>query len=173
MKTIEIAELRKDKWREYLKGKELVVGYAQMPGGKVGVGVVGEFLVCLAYVDDVELHMKERLDVKVVKYDDGIVRRTLEKLKAGEGKLLLVGSEFERAIWKVLLKILPGQTVSYQWVADQVGKAKAVRAVGSAIGRNPIAYWVPCHRVVRSDGGMGGYAYGLEIKQQLLQLETA
>ncbi|MEO9635866.1 MAG: methylated-DNA--[protein]-cysteine S-methyltransferase [Parasphingorhabdus sp.] len=81
------------------------------------------------------------------------------------------GTAFQEAVWRELRKIPEGETRSYADVAAAIGKPKAVRAVGSANGANNVAVLIPCHRVVRSDGTMGGYAYGLEIKQLLLEKE--
>ncbi|HOW35496.1 MAG TPA: MGMT family protein [Candidatus Omnitrophota bacterium] len=76
--------------------------------------------------------------------------------------------------WKVLAataKIPLGQTRSYQWIAKAIGKPQAVRAVGQALGRNPFPLIIPCHRVVKSDGSLGGYAGGSKMKMNLLRLE--
>ncbi|ATW05539.1 bifunctional transcriptional regulator/O6-methylguanine-DNA methyltransferase [Sphingorhabdus sp. YGSMI21] len=81
------------------------------------------------------------------------------------------GTAFQEAVWQELRKIPEGETRSYADIAAAIGKPKAVRAVGSANGANHVAVLIPCHRVVRSDGTMGGYAYGLEIKQMLLEKE--
>ena len=82
------------------------------------------------------------------------------------------GTAFQEAVWQELRKIPEGETRSYADIAAAIGKPKAVRAVGSANGANHVAVLIPCHRVVRSDGTMGGYAYGLEIKQRLLEKEA-
>ncbi len=81
------------------------------------------------------------------------------------------GTAFQEAVWQELRKIPEGETRSYADIAAAIGKPKAVRAVGSANGANHVAVLIPCHRVVRSDGTMGGYAYGLEIKAGLLEKE--
>lgn len=84
-----------------------------------------------------------------------------------------IGTYLQRKIWDAISMIEPGKTVSYKDIAIQIGNPKAVRAVGSACGANPIAIIVPCHRVVRSDGSDGGYRWGLEIKRKLLQREAS
>jgi len=83
------------------------------------------------------------------------------------------GTAFQEAVWKELQKIPLGETRSYAQIAAAIGKPKAVRAVGSANGANNVAVLIPCHRVVRSDGTLGGYAYGLDIKKGLLKREAA
>jgi AraC family transcriptional regulator of adaptative response/methylated-DNA-[protein]-cysteine methyltransferase len=81
------------------------------------------------------------------------------------------GTAFQEAVWQELRRIPPGETRSYAQVAAAVGKPGAVRAAGSANGANNVAVLIPCHRVIRSDGSLGGYAYGLPIKQALLDKE--
>jgi AraC family transcriptional regulator, regulatory protein of adaptative response / methylated-DNA-[protein]-cysteine methyltransferase len=81
------------------------------------------------------------------------------------------GTAFQEAVWEQLRRIPSGETRSYAQIAAAVGKPGAVRATGSANGANSVAVLIPCHRVVRSDGTLGGYAYGLGIKQQLLEKE--
>lgn len=81
------------------------------------------------------------------------------------------GTAFQEAVWRELRKIPPGETRSYGQIAAAIGKPGAVRAAGSANGANHVAVLIPCHRVVRSDGSMGGYAYGEEIKRELLRRE--
>lgn len=83
------------------------------------------------------------------------------------------GTEFQRKVWKALRGIPAGQTRTYTQVAHAVGHPQAVRAVASACAANPLAVLVPCHRVLRSDGGWGGYRWGVERKQQLLMQEGA
>lgn len=83
------------------------------------------------------------------------------------------GTPFQRQVWDELRTTRPGQSVSYQQLADSVGRPRAVRAVGSACGRNLVAPIVPCHRVLRHDGSLGGYYYGLGIKRWLLDHEAA
>lgn len=81
------------------------------------------------------------------------------------------GTDFQRQVWKVLRSIPAGQTRTYTEVAQAMGRPQAVRAVASACAANPLAVLVPCHRVLRSDGGWGGYRWGIARKQQLLLLE--
>jgi methylated-DNA-[protein]-cysteine S-methyltransferase len=83
------------------------------------------------------------------------------------------GGPFLQAVWRVMRQIPPGQTRSYSELAAEAGRPEAVRAVGQACARNRVAPFVPCHRVVRSDGSLGGYAYGLPVKRALLDFEGA
>jgi methylated-DNA-[protein]-cysteine S-methyltransferase len=81
-------------------------------------------------------------------------------------------TRFQQDVWEVARTIPHGQTRSYGWVAEQLGKRRAVRAVGQALGKNPLPIIVPCHRVVRGDGSLGGFSGGLEMKRLLLRLEN-
>ena len=83
----------------------------------------------------------------------------------------LHGTQFQQDVWAELQKIPLGQTKTYKQIAEAIGRPKAVRAVWSAIGANPIAIIIPCHRVVSSDGSLGGYHWGIEKKKFLLNLE--
>ncbi|HKR24940.1 MAG TPA: methylated-DNA--[protein]-cysteine S-methyltransferase, partial [Allosphingosinicella sp.] len=83
------------------------------------------------------------------------------------------GTAFQEAVWQELRRIPPGETRSYAEIAAAVGRPGAVRAAGSANGANNVAVLIPCHRVIRSDGTLGGYAYGSAIKQELLERERA
>ncbi|MEO6280834.1 methylated-DNA--[protein]-cysteine S-methyltransferase [Roseateles sp.] len=83
------------------------------------------------------------------------------------------GTSFQREVWQALLAIAPGQPSTYGALAGRLGRASAARALGAAVGRNPISVLVPCHRVVGADGSLTGYAGGLERKKALLSLEEA
>lgn len=83
------------------------------------------------------------------------------------------GTEFQQRVWKALCTIPLGETRSYKSLATQLGKPDAVRALASACAANPIALAIPCHRVVRSDGGLSGYRWGVERKRELLKREAA
>jgi len=84
-----------------------------------------------------------------------------------------VGTAFQQSVWKQLCAIPAGTTSTYSAIAQAIGKPAAVRAVGGAIGRNPLSIFVPCHRVIGSQGALTGYAGGIERKIALLQLESA
>ncbi len=83
------------------------------------------------------------------------------------------GTAFQQSVWQALLRIPRGTTTSYGALSSGIGKPAAVRAVGAAVGRNPIGVIVPCHRVIGSDGSLTGYAGGLDRKAALLELEAA
>lgn len=88
-------------------------------------------------------------------------------------RLRLEGTAFELRVWRALLAIPAGETRSYGALAAAIGSPGAARAVGAACGRNPIAWLVPCHRVVAADGALGGYRWGLALKERMLAQERA
>lgn len=85
--------------------------------------------------------------------------------------LHISGTDFQMDVWRALLDIPLGGVSTYKGVAETVNRPKAVRAVGTAVGQNPVSYIIPCHRVIRSDGGLGGYSSGLEFKIKMLDKE--
>lgn len=87
-------------------------------------------------------------------------------------RLVLIGSDFDVRVWQALTRIPMGQAVSYKHIAQHLGQPTASRAVGSAVGRNPLSFVVPCHRVFRADGALGGYHWGLTRKRALIGWET-
>ncbi len=87
--------------------------------------------------------------------------------------LCLTGTPFQQKVWRALLDIKAGKTESYGALAARIGKPTAARAIGGAVGKNPIPYFVPCHRVLAGDGSLGGYTGGLALKRAMLKTEKA
>ena len=83
----------------------------------------------------------------------------------------LEGTEFEKDVWKALHKIPFGETRTYKWIAETVGRPGASRAVGQALSKNPVPIVIPCHRVIESDGSIGGFSSGVNTKIRLLEME--
>ena len=81
-------------------------------------------------------------------------------------------TDFEKRVYAAVMKIPRGETRSYKWVAAKIGRPKACRAVGNALNKNPYIGVVPCHRVIRSDGSIGGFAKGTRLKKEMLKTET-
>lgn len=81
------------------------------------------------------------------------------------------GTAFQSAVWKKLSGLLPGQMVTYGMLAREIVRPKAYRAVGQAVGANPLPIIIPCHRVIASDGSLGGFAWGIKVKEKLLSIE--
>ncbi len=88
-------------------------------------------------------------------------------------KIAPQGTEFQLQVWKALLNIPRGKTATYSQIAKLIGKPKASRAVGNATGKNPIAFLIPCHRVIRTDGSLGGFRWGTNCKAKILGSELA
>ncbi|MEM6465549.1 MAG: bifunctional helix-turn-helix domain-containing protein/methylated-DNA--[protein]-cysteine S-methyltransferase [Pseudomonadota bacterium] len=91
----------------------------------------------------------------------------------GQGQLHLIGAPFQIKVWEALLSIPSGHVTTYSDIARVVGNPKAVRAVGTAVGRNPVSWLIPCHRALRKSGGLGGYHWGLGVKRAMLAWESA
>ena len=81
------------------------------------------------------------------------------------------GTDFQKSVWRALLKIPYGETSSYKKIANEIERPKATRAVGTAVGKNPFLIINPCHRVIKADGSLGGFAYGSDVKKKLLNIE--
>jgi len=103
------------------------------------------------------------------------LRRWVENAFArrGDVPLAVAGGPFDLKVWQALIAIPEGSVATYSHIAEAIGNPKAVRAVGSAVGRNPLAWLIPCHRVLRRDGALGGYHWGLPVKRGLLAWESA
>lgn len=144
--------------------------YYHSPIGILEIKADDKTLISVQLCDKIALHTKSK---------NPIVRQSIIQLSeyfAGKRRsfdlpLSAKGTEFQEKVWDALLQLPYGKTVSYAEVAKIIRRPKACRAVGSANGKNPIAIIIPCHRVIASDGTLGGYAHGLEIKKQLLDLE--
>lgn len=135
--------------------------------------------ICRLSFDEDESELRRRFPGAVIKRGgaalDHLVKGAIEAIDhpriMPDLPLDIMGTAFQQAVWAELRRIPAGETRSYAQIAALVGSPKAVRAAGSANGANSIAVLIPCHRVIRSDGSLGGYAYGLERKQKLLERE--
>jgi AraC family transcriptional regulator of adaptative response/methylated-DNA-[protein]-cysteine methyltransferase len=92
---------------------------------------------------------------------------------AGEARALLIGAPFQIKVWEALLAIPSGHVTTYSDIAAAIGRPGAVRAVGTAVGRNPVSWLIPCHRALRKSGGLGGYHWGIPVKRAMLAWEAA
>jgi len=91
----------------------------------------------------------------------------------GPARLHLIGAPFQIKVWEALLSVPSGHVTTYSEIANAIGTPRAVRAVGTAVGRNPISWLIPCHRAIRKSGGLGGYHWGLPVKRAMLAREAA
>lgn len=108
---------------------------------------------------------------KMEKYQQDIEGFLLGKKQAFQSKLEFYGTNFQQDVWKALLAIPYGETRSYTQIAQEINRPEAVRAIANAIGKNPLLFVVPCHRVIRKDGNLSGFRAGIAMKKKLLQLE--
>lgn len=130
---------------------------------------------CITGVSLVDKESSDKYDFAGVLYDACI---QLDEYFSGKRKVFDLpiryeGTCFQQKVWKQLQTIPYGETRSYSDIADAVGNAKAVRAVGQANNKNPILIIIPCHRVINKNGNLAGFACGLEVKKYLLELESA
>lgn len=85
----------------------------------------------------------------------------------------MIGTNLQIKVWEALMRIPSGEVTTYSEIANAIGNPRAVRAVGTAVGRNPVSWLIPCHRAMRKSGGLGGYHWGLPVKRALLAYEAA
>lgn len=171
--------------RDYrAKGKGLAIAYATFESelGVILAAATPQGLCSVKLGDDgrkLKQLLAEEFSEARLSEDDVALKEIRQKILAfiaGEAVLARVpvdirGTVFQRRVWNELARIPRGETRSYQQIARAIGKPRAVRAVGSACGANPVALVIPCHRALRSDGGLGGYAWGVERKRRLLAAE--
>jgi AraC family transcriptional regulator of adaptative response/methylated-DNA-[protein]-cysteine methyltransferase len=166
-------------WRDGGRGETIRYVLADSPLGPLLVAATDKG-ICSMNFDDDEDGLRRRFPNATVVADDGtiapLVARAMAVIDTPAAHDLPIdvrGTAFQERVWQELRKIPPGETRSYAEIADAIGDPKATRAVGTANGSNPVAVLVPCHRVIRSDGSLGGYAGGLDRKRQLLAAEGA
>ncbi len=139
------------------------------PRGVCGMGFTAEMgrEPCLA-------DMRRRWPNAVYDEDDAAAAQHITRIFAGEQtRLLLGGAPFQIKVWEALLAVPSGHVTTYSAIASRAGNPKAVRAVGTAVGRNPVSWLIPCHRALRKSGGLGGYHWGLPVKRAMLAFEAA
>jgi AraC family transcriptional regulator of adaptative response/methylated-DNA-[protein]-cysteine methyltransferase len=158
-------------WFESPFGPSLVMGTDK---GICGIGFAGETGAEPAMAD-----LMSRWS-KATYVEDPMMLRpwVLTAFGAADGKLseapiYLIGAPFQIKVWEALLTIPSGQVTTYSEIAQVIGSPRAARAVGTAVGRNPISWLIPCHRALRKSGGLGGYHWGLPVKRAMLAYESA
>ncbi len=163
---------------------DVAYGQADSPFGPLTVAATDQGLVMLAYpeltVEDVLDRLAREVSPRVLELPTRIdpIRRQLDEYFEGRRREFdqpvdwrLVNGGFFEAILRATVEIDYGETVSYRDIAERAGNVKAVRAAGNGLGSNPVPIVVPCHRVIATGGGLGGYTGGVERKQRLLALE--
>ena len=165
-------------WRDGGRGETIRYVITDSPLGKLLVAATPKGICRLTFDED-ETALRRRFPNADIRADDGTIAPWVEGALAaidhpGAAPDLPIdvhGTAFQEAVWRELRKIPVGETRSYADIARAVGDPNATRAVGTANGSNPVAVLVPCHRVIRSDGTLGGYAGGLDRKKKLLAAE--
>ena len=145
--------------------------YAYYPSalGLLKIGTAGDKVFRISFASEQDspslpTAASERAYAQLQEYFAG--RRTVFDLPA-----IWQGTPFQIAVWQAICRIPYGKTGTYQELAAAIDRPGALRAVGQAAGKNPLAIFIPCHRVIRSDGSLGDYAFGIERKRALLRLE--
>jgi AraC family transcriptional regulator of adaptative response/methylated-DNA-[protein]-cysteine methyltransferase len=165
---------------EYRDGTStLQYGFAQGPFGEFFVALAPDGIVGLKFTDgkseEVARSFMERRGYCWVHRDSGFANMLKEIFLGhntyGTIRVGVDGTPFQKKVWGTLLSIPFGETITYRQLAERVGNPKAVRAVASAVAKNYIAYLIPCHRVVRSDGSAGEYRWGAQRKAQMIAWE--
>ena len=161
-------------------GLTIAWGTFESPFGPVVAAGTDQGLCGLAFTAELG-EQGARFDLKR-RWPEAIWEERPEALKSwvdsafarrGEVPLAVAGGPFDLKVWQALIAIPEGSVATYSHIAEAIGNPKAVRAVGSAVGRNPLAWLIPCHRVLRRDGALGGYHWGLPVKRGLLAWESA
>jgi AraC family transcriptional regulator of adaptative response/methylated-DNA-[protein]-cysteine methyltransferase len=158
-------------WFESLFGPALIMGTAK---GICGIGFAAEMGAEATMTDMLSRWPKARFTE-----DPTALAPLAEQAFPREGsnrepaRLFLIGAPFQIKVWEALMRIPTGHVTTYSDIAQVIGHPKAVRAVGTAVGRNPISWLIPCHRAMRKSGGLGGYHWGLPVKRTMLAWEAA
>lgn len=167
-------------WRAAGAGVIVRWGVHPSPFGDCLVATTLRGVCGLVFLDDAvhaASELARRWPLATVIEDMGATAPIAAHLESGPGngeplRLSPVGTNFQLAVWRALLSVPEGQVVTYEKIAEAVCTRRAVRAVGTAVGANPIAVLIPCHRVIRKNGALGGYRWGVPRKQALLAREA-
>jgi AraC family transcriptional regulator of adaptative response/methylated-DNA-[protein]-cysteine methyltransferase len=160
-------------------GQRMQFGIAESPFGDCLMATTDRGICHLQFVEsnsvdlDVQVLHDKWSRAKWTRNDQATSRLAKQIFKMKEGSLLLhlKGTNFQLKVWEALLRMPEQSLISYQDLAQRIGEPDATRAVANAVGANPIAYLIPCHRVIRSSGALGGYRWGLERKAMMLAHE--
>ena len=167
-------------WRDGGRGETIRWTTFDSPLGQMLIAATSKG-ICRLTFDDSEDSLRRLFPNAAVIKDEGGLKQLVEgalaaierPLAAPDLPIDVAGTAFQEAVWRELRKIPAGETRSYAEIAAAIGQPKAVRAVGTANGDNHVAVLIPCHRVIRSDGSLGGYAGGLGRKSKLLEMERS
>lgn len=153
-----------------VKKHSLYYDIFESPLGALYLTFSGEYLVRISFKKPMQVSFKkgsapEGFLKELKDYFHGVNSSFKQKIK------FLDATEFDKKVWHSLKEIPFGETRTYKWIAQQIGNPKAVRAVGRALSRNPMPIVIPCHRVIESNGSIGGFSEGVDIKIRLLKME--
>lgn len=177
---MKIEEYSIQEWKA-LKQPEIVFGLHTTPLAKVCIALWNKKL-CGFFVVKTEAEAKQcikrKFPISILKKDSIQTQPFCDKVMQSLEKpvtlsFILVGTPFQRKVWKSLLNIPLRSTTTYGALANAINKPKAVRAVGTAVGANPLCFFVPCHRVLPKQGGIGNYGPGSPLKERILIMEGA
>jgi len=167
-------------WRDGGRGETIRWTIVDSPIGPLLIAATSKGICRLTFDDSVDSLRRLFPNAALVEDDgsmaeliEGVIAAIEHPATAPHLPIDVAGTAFQEAVWRELRKIPPGETRSYAEIAAAIGQPKAVRAVGTANGDNHVAVLIPCHRVIRSDGSLGGYAGGLDRKRKLLETEGA
>lgn len=178
--VIKIERMSSDEFENGGKNLSINYSFGESPFGKVIIASTQKGVSYLAFFEDDKKAFAElkcrfpnatyNKTVAVIQQNALLVFQ--HDLRPNQIKLHLNGTPFQLNVWETLLKIPMGYLSTYGAIAEEMGMPKASRAVGSAIGRNPVAYIIPCHRVIQSSGNIGGYMWGSTRKSAIIDWEA-
>lgn len=141
--------------------------------GKIGISENGKAVTNIYFKDECLGNEEQLVETPIIKKAFKQINEYLDgKRKIFDFPIEIIGTEFQKSVWKALQEIPYGETKTYKEIAIAIGNEKACRAVGMANNKNPLPIVVPCHRVIGTNGKLVGYAGGLNIKENLIQIEN-
>ena len=177
--VVNTKEISSGKKRETRFRMQLTYGIHGTPFGKCLVGICEEGICHMSFFrTDAETHLegfRKAWRNPKNRRDDKKTAEALQNLLSSPGRrppvILLLGTRFQLKVWEKLMEVREGETLSYSELAESAGVPAAVRAVSNAVAGNPVAYLVPCHRVIGKAGDLHGYRWGLDVKRAILEYE--
>lgn len=177
--VVNTKEVSSGKKKEARAGMRLIYGIHGSPFGKCLIGVCEEAICHMSFFrTDTETHLEEFRKVwqnPKNRRDDKKTAEVLRNLLFSPGRrppeILLLGTRFQLKVWEKLMEVREGETLTYSELAESAGMPTAVRAVSNAVAGNPVAYLVPCHRIIGKAGDLHGYRWGLDVKRAILEYE--
>ena len=179
---VSIEGVTPNEYKTFGQGLEIQYGFHQTPFGECFIAMTEKGICALSFVDETnkqqtfQAFMEKWQAAKLVlnAYNtEGVVQQIFEPSFTDKIHVWIQGTNFQLKVWEALLKIPQGSVSTYQKIAESVHNPKAVRAVGTAVGNNPIAFLIPCHRVIKSTGVIGEYHWGNTRKKAILGWEMA